>query len=273
MKTDITLRDVDNYIEYGQQTRGYKTSTLNRKLAAIGSFYDFLAFDLDNPPANPVIPKRHYLKRGEHLPRDVEDATLTQLFAVVTSPRDRAMYLLMLRCGLRLDELRNLSLSDLYLKPTSGLLPRLFVRGKGNKERVAFVSDQALNALQVWLSIRPPVSDDAVFLNRFGRRYSTTGIRRHLGRYCDRAGLWLTSHQFRHTFGRHLIEHRVPVTTVQRLLGHARLETTQLYVHINDTLVMKDYATAMDDIAGRLPLPVLVSLPLAPCPPGVQGGA
>lgn len=265
---EITLRDIDHYIEYGQQTLTYRSSTLNRKLACLKSFYDFLCFELADAPMNPVIPKRHYIHRAERLPRDVEDAVLKQLFAVITAPRDRAMFMLMLRCGLRLSEVRNLDLSDLYLQPAPSVLPRIWLNGKGGKERVVYLSDQALIALKAWLAVRPCVADQAVFLSRWNTRYSTTGIRRHLGRYCGRAGVWITCHQFRHTLGRHLAEQRIPPTSIQRLFGHSRLKTTEIYIHINDTVVMDDYAAAMADIANRLPLPTLSQPPvLGECPP------
>ncbi|NJM41207.1 MAG: tyrosine-type recombinase/integrase [Anaerolineae bacterium] len=258
----ISLQDVDRFIAYAQDEKRYAVATINRKMACLKSFFDYLQVESIAPPKNPVHPKRHFLRRAECLPRDVEDATLQKLFEVVTQPRDRAMYLLMLRCGLRLDEVRNLNLSDLYLQPSHGALPRIFVRGKGNKERVAFIAEQTLNALQAWLAVRPVVAEQAVFLNRWHTRYSTTGIRRHLGRYCKRAGLWFTCHQFRHTFGRHLAEQRVAAPTIQRLLGHARLETSQRYIHINDTLVMDDYNTAMSALSERLPLPALLPPPM-----------
>jgi site-specific recombinase XerC len=80
--------------------------------------------------------------------------------------------------------------------------------------------------------------------------------------------VWVTCHQLRHTLGRHLAERRVQPTSIQRLFGHARLKTTESYIHISDRVVMTDYAVAMQDVAQRLPLPVLPlpSLPGA-CPP------
>ncbi|NJS37581.1 MAG: site-specific integrase [Brachymonas sp.] len=160
----ISLQDVDRFIAYAQDEKRYAVATINRKMACLKSFFDYLQVESLALPKNPVHPKRHFLRRAECLPRDVEDATLQKLFEVVTQPRDRAIYLLMLRCGLRLDEVRNLNLSDLYLQPSHGALPRIFVRGKGNKERVAFIAEQTLNALQAWLAVRPVVAEQAVFL-------------------------------------------------------------------------------------------------------------
>jgi site-specific recombinase XerD len=250
---DVKVQDIDTFIEHSQQN-GFAIATINRRLAALRSFYLFLAIEADDAPRNPVLPKRHFIRHGEQLPRDVQDIVIKELFAVIQSPRDRAMFLLMLRCGLRVGEVRNLSLVDLYLDPSREKLPRLWLHGKGNKQRVVYLSNQPLSALQTWLSVRPVSSDPAVFLNRFGKRLSVTGIQDRLAGYCHQAGLWITCHQLRHTFGRHLTEQRVPVTTIQRLLGHSRLQTTELYLHISNPAVQADYEAAMREIVRRLPL-------------------
>ena len=160
----------------------------------------------------------------------------------------------MLRCGLRVREVHNLSLNDLYLRPTPASLPRLWVHGKSGSQRVAYLSPQALAALEAWLAVRPAVEDQAVFLNRFGCRLTVTGIQDRLARYCRQAGVWVTCHQLRHTFARHLVEARVPVTSIQKLLGHRRLKTTQIYLHISDQAVQADFEAAMIEITRRLSL-------------------
>ena len=127
---DVKVQDIDAFIEYcyGQ---GHAITTINRRLAALRSFYHFVAVICENAPRNPIIPKRHFIRHGMRLPRDVQDDTLAKLFAVIDQPRDRAMFLLMLRCGLRVGEVRNLSLCDLYLEPSFGSLPRLWLAHKG----------------------------------------------------------------------------------------------------------------------------------------------
>lgn len=259
----ITMRDIDRYIDDCQQ-RGHAVNTINRRLAALRTFYWFLAIERDDAPPNPVLPRRHYIRRGRQLPRDVEDAQIAQLFAVVDAPRDRAMFLLMLRCGLRVGEVRALSLSDLYLQPTTPHLPRLWIHGKGGYERVMYLSAQPLVALQQWLAVRPASADPAVFLNRFGRRLTVTGIQLCLAAYCHAAGVWITCHQFRHTFGRHMTEARMPITSLQKLLGHVRLRSTQIYTHVADPQVQADFETAIAQVEARLTLPGL---------PGQFGGA
>lgn len=253
---DVKVQDIDAYIEHCQK-EGHAIGTVNRRLCALRSFYQFLFLHDEKAIGNPIIPKRHFIRRGERLPRDVEDKILETLFAVIHQPRDRAMFLLMLRCGLRVGEVHNLSMNDLYLEPSSGSLPRVWLHGKGSYERVAYLSSQPVAALQAWLGIRPKVKDEAVFVNRFGKRLSVTGIQDRLSGYCHKAGLWMTCHQFRHTFGRHLTEAHVPITSIQRLFGHACLKSTEVYLHISDAQAQADYLTAMTEIMTTLPLEVL----------------
>lgn len=250
---EIWLTDIDAYIEYCQR-QSHAIATINRRLVSLRSFYQFLDVFSGNYP-NPVLPKRHYIRQGRHLPRDVEDADIKSLFDVIHSPRDRAMFLLMLRCGLRVGEIRNLSLGDLYLHPAPGSLPRLWLYGKNGSQRVAYLSHQAFSALSAWLEVRPVVLDQAVFTNRFGRRFSITGIQLNLASYCRHAGIWITCHQLRHTFARHLVEANVPVTTIQRLLGHARLRSTEAYLNISDPQLQDNYRAAMELVTERLRLP------------------
>jgi site-specific recombinase XerD len=250
---EVTPADIDAFIEHCQE-RGLAIATVNRRLMALRVFYEFLAVMRDDAPPNPVRPKRHYIRQGRQLPRDVEDCVIEQLFAVIEAPRDRAMFLLMLRCGLRVGEVRALNLNDCYLQPAPGQLPRLWLHGKGGVERVVYLSAQALASLETWLAVRPHAAVPAVFLNRFGQRLSVTGIQLCLAAYCRQAGVWLTCHQLRHTFARHLVEAGVPVTSIQRLLGHARLRTTESYLHISDGQTQADYQVAMTILAERLSL-------------------
>jgi site-specific recombinase XerD len=250
---EVRVMDIDNFIEHCQR-EGLALTTINRRLAALRSFYHFLIVESENAIKNPVIPKRHFIRLGQHLPRDIQDPVVEKLFAVISGARDRAMFLLMLRCGLRVGEVRSLSLNDLYLNPAFGSLPRLWLHGKGGGQRVVYLSSQPLAALQIWLDIRPVVQEPAVFLNRFGARLTVTGIQKRLMSYCQQAGIWVTCHQLRHTFGRHMVEARTPVTTIRKLLGHACLQTTELYLHISDSQVQEDYQAAIQEVIRRLPL-------------------
>jgi integrase len=162
---------------------------------------------IEATPRRRIVVLRHFIRQGQRLPRDVQDPDLDKLFAVIPSPRDRAMFLLMLRCGLRVGEVRHLSMNDLYLQPTPGNLPRAWLHGKNGSERVVYLSAQPLAALRKWLEVRPSPAV-AVFVNRWGERLTVTGIQDRLAHYCRVAGVWITCHQFRHTFGRDLAEAR-----------------------------------------------------------------
>jgi site-specific recombinase XerC len=191
---EVKVQDIDAFIEHAQD-KGHAIGTVNRRLCALRTFFHFLAVQFEDAPSNPVLPKRHFIRGGEKLPRDVEDQIIESLFSVISNVRDRAMFLLMLRCGLRVGEVRDLSMNDLYLDPSTGHLPRLWLHGKGSYQRVAYLSSQPLAALNAWLESRPDVRDDAVFLNRFGRRLSITGIQDRLAMYCRKVGVWVTCHQ------------------------------------------------------------------------------
>ncbi|MCD4672769.1 MAG: tyrosine-type recombinase/integrase [Anaerolineaceae bacterium] len=246
----VTVVDVDAYIEHCQK-QAFAIATINRRLTALRGFYNFLAVHDPQAPPNPVLPQRHYIRRGILLPRDVEDESIQQLFSVIDSLRDQTMFMLMLRCGLRVSEVRKLSMNDLYLHPAPGSLPRLWLNGKGDRQRVAYLSRQMLALLKRYLESRPLTSEPAVFLNRFGRRFTVTGIQDRLAHYCHIAGVWITCHQLRHTFARHLVEADTPVVSIQHLLGHSRVSTTQVYLHISDHKVQSDYETAIQEVQRR----------------------
>jgi integrase/recombinase XerD len=128
----------------------------------------------------------------------------------------------------------------------------MWLRGKGARERVMYLSRQPLAALRDWLQVRSEAECQAVFLNKFHRRFSVTGIQDRLARYCRKAEIWVTCHQLRHTFGRHLTEAHTPLTSIQCLLGHAWLETTEIYLHVSNKQAQADYEAAMQQVSARL---------------------
>lgn len=254
----LAINDVDAYIEFAL-AKQHKPGTVIRRLAAITSYFSFLDLTLAAPTRCPVIARRHKIKQPTRLPRNVSDTIVARFFAVIKRVRDRAMFTLMYVCGLRLGEVRNLRLSGLHLDPRGGILPRLTVIGKGDKERSVPIATFALNLLNHWLRLRPGCGpDDAVFLTRDNTQFSTTNIRRLLDRYCRKAGVRFTCHQLRHAFARLLAERGVPATTIQQLLGHKYLETTQIYITISDPVMMAFYDAAMNEVALKLPFIALI---------------
>jgi site-specific recombinase XerD len=235
----LTFHDVDRFVSQ-QAAQGYQPATINRRLAAITALYTFLA-DEDPTLVCPVLPHRHQLRQRQSLPRPVAEADLQRFFAVIHDARDQAMFLLMLRCGLRIAEVAQMQLSDLYLDEAP---PRLLVRGKGGKERAVYLSPQVERALRYYLAVRPAVACDAVFLSYQHAGLSTTAIHKRLMRYRAAAGVQLTAHRLRHTFANDLVRADVPVTSIQKLLGHAWLDSTQTYVAANDRQVQADFYAA-----------------------------
>lgn len=242
---EITFRDVDRFV-IAQSQRGFKATTINRRLAAIMALYLFLS-DEDDELVCPVLFHRHHLREPQRLPRPVQEQDLKQFFAVITSARDRAMFLLMLRCGLRISEVANLRMADLYLDEDH---PRLVVQGKGSRERSVYLSPQAEHALRLWLAERPTAKSEFVFLSYLEDGLSTTSIHNRLLKYREMAGIQITAHRLRHSFATDLVNADAAVTSIQKLMGHRWIESTQLYILANDKQVCEDYYAACQKLEG-----------------------
>ncbi len=242
---DITFRDIDRFVAV-QSEKGFKPSTINRRLAAVVVLYDFLAVE-DDALACPVIFRRHHLREPQRLPRPVQEEDLKRFFAVIDGKRDRAMFLLMLRCGLRIGEVASLQMSDLFLDEE---YPRLVTRGKGSRDRGVYLSRQAENALREYLAERPSVRSEFVFLSYLEDGLSTTAIHKRLVHYRRLAGLTLTAHRLRHSFANDLLGADTPITSIQKLMGHRWIESTQTYVTANDKQICEDYYAACQKIEG-----------------------
>lgn len=241
----ITFHDVDRFISL-QASKGLKPTTINRRLAAIISLYAFLSDD-DPDLGCPVLTHRHHLREPQRLPRPVQEGDLRAFFAAIQDARDLAMFVLMLRCGLRISEVAGLLLSDLYLDEPH---PRLVVRGKGLRERSVYLSPQAERVLRHYLLERPAAASDFVFLSYQLQGMSTTAIHKRLMCYRQQAEVHLTAHRLRHSFANDLVSADVPVTSIQKLMGHRWLETTQIYVRANDQQVQADYYAACQKLEG-----------------------
>jgi site-specific recombinase XerD len=242
---DITFKDIDRFIAV-QSEKGFKPSTINRRLASVISLYGFLATE-DDELVCPVIVRRHHLREHQRLPRPVGEEDLKRFFAVITDKRDRAMFLLMLRCGLRIGEVANLRLADLYLAEE---YPRLVVHGKGSRERGVYLSPQAKRCLQEYLAERPSVKSEFVFLSYLEKGLSTTSIHNRLMKYREEAGIQITAHRLRHSFANDLLNADAPITSIQKLMGHRWIESTQTYVMANDKQVCADYYAACAKLEG-----------------------
>jgi site-specific recombinase XerD len=240
---DITCREIDDFVAV-QSEKGFKPSTINRRLATVISLYDFLAVE-DESLTCPVFFKRHHIREQQRLPRPVDEESLKRFFAVITNPRDQAMFLLMLRCGLRISEVANLEMTDVFLSEEHA---RLVVRGKGSKERGVYVSQQAKVSLQKYLCARETSKSEFVFLSYLKEKLSTTSIHNCLLKYRALANIKITAHRLRHSFANDLLNADMPITSIQKLMGHRWIESTQNYVMANDKQVCADYYSASQRI-------------------------
>lgn len=242
---EITFRDIDHFIAV-QSEKGFKPSTINRRLASVTSLYVFLAPE-DDDLVCPVHFRRHHVREQQRLPRPVQEQDLKRFFAVIEDTRDRAMFLLMLRCGLRIGEVAGLQLADLFLDEE---YPRLVARGKGSRERGVYLSKQAEAALREYLVERPCVKSEFVFLSYLEDGLSTTSIHKRLLKYRAETGAQLSAHRLRHSFANDMLNADAPITSIQKLMGHRWIESTQTYVMANDKQVCRDYYAACEKLEG-----------------------
>jgi integrase/recombinase XerD len=227
--------DVAAYLR-ALRRRGRAPRSLARTLVSVRAFYDHLVETgerSDNPAVN-LTPPRLWRK----LPRVLSESEVETLLAIPDPKddlglRDKAMLELLYATGMRVSELVELELGQLRLE-----FGFIVVQGKGDKERVVPVGEQA----ETWLSrylreVRPRLATgrhDRVFVNRFGRPLSRQGFWKKLRNYCLEAGIEAISpHVMRHSFATHLLEHGADLRSVQIMLGHADISTTQIYTHIH----------------------------------------
>lgn len=248
----VSREDVDRFVE-DQLARGLAATTVNRRLASLHEFFEYLSDESQDPEwPNPVSWKRHKVKPGKPLPRDASEPEVERLFAQITHPRDLAMFRLMLDVGLRVGEVAALRVEDLALA-ADGRSGRLRVRGKGEKERFVWLLPETLGIVQAWLAQQPEVEDGALFLTRRKKSFSERGIQERLKHYCRLAGVEVSPHQLRHTFGRRMAEAKMPVTSLSALMGHAKVTTTQVYINGAGVEIQADYQEAIERLRAERP--------------------
>ena len=230
--------------------KGLQPKTINCHLDSIRGFYHYLIEEEQVAMVHPV--KRGYaLRLSRPLPRHLKDEEVGRLFKVIHDRRDRALFMLMLRCGLRVEEVARLKLAALDLRRR-----QVFVlQGKGAKDRVVYLSNDAYEALVQYLRMRPASRVKEVFLVNKGRcrgkAISVRGIQKRLEHYARQARLKVSCHQLRHTMATQLLNADAALVTIQDLLGHTRIKTTQRYCRVSNLKVQRDYHQAMAVVLQR----------------------
>lgn len=244
---EITTSDVFDFLSYLANDRnvnpdaavpelGISPSSRARKLSAIKSFYKFLTIRTKQLTENPVA-DLEYPKLRKSLPKYLtleQSAALLQAVSGPNEKRDYAILMIFLNCGIRRSELVGLNLTDVYDD-------RIRVVGKGNKERFVYFGSACKKAIDAYLVERnkKQLSDNrALFGSRDNNRISVSAVHRMVKKYLLLAGLDpdnFSAHKLRHTAATMMLSGGVDVKTVQEVLGHENLNTTQIYTHIEST--------------------------------------
>lgn len=246
----VTHKKLLEYIDF-LLDKGLGPKTINSHLDSIRGFYRYLADEENLRVTNPV--KRGYaLRLPRPLPRYLREEEIERLFGKIKHPRDRAIFMLMLRCGLRVDEVANLTLGAIDLRRG-----RIAVhKGKGGKGRVVYLSHDAHHALVEYLRMRPSSRAKIVFLVEKGfcrgRPLSVRGIQKRMEYYARKTRLKVSCHHLRHTMATQLLNADADLVTIQDLLGHERIKTTQRYCKVSNRKVERDYHKAMQVVMERM---------------------
>jgi integrase/recombinase XerC len=247
--SDVTVFDLRGYVAALHEA-GYAKTTIARHLASLRSFFRFGQRE-GWTKSNPAKPLRNP-RKARALPHFLSSDDIGLLLGAPPSSeplglRDRAILEVLYSAGLRVSELAGLNASDLDF---AGGTVR--VRGKGRRERIAPVGSFATRALKEWLAVRRLSDrerkgpDAPVFVNKFGRRLTTRSVGRMLEKHLHATGLdrRTTPHTLRHSFATHLLDRGADIRSVQELLGHKSLVTTQIYTHVSTAGLRAAYERA-----------------------------
>jgi len=247
--SEITTAVLRGYVAALHEA-GYAKSTVSRRLASLRSFFRFAQRE-GMAASNPAKPLRNP-RRDRNLPHFLTSAEISRLLGTPRRDeplglRDRAILETMYSAGLRVSETVGINDEDLDLE--DGLVR---IRGKGKRERLAPLGSFAARAIRRWLRSRrlsssePQGGGAPLFVNKFGRRLTTRSVARMLEKHIKLAGLdtRTTPHTLRHSFATHLLDRGADIRSVQELLGHKSLVTTQIYTHVSTAGLRAAYERA-----------------------------
>ena len=241
---DVKLEDLEHFAAFISDL-GIGPRSLARILSGVRQFYRFLVIDgyLEVDPTELLESP----KQPDHLPEVLSTAEVDLLEQAIDlskweGHRNRAIIEVLFSCGLRVSELTNLKLSNLYIEEQY-----IRVMGKGSKERLVPISPRALDELNYWFSDRnvmkiKPGEEDYVFLNRRGQHLTRTMILIMIKRYAVEAGIkkTISPHTLRHSFATSLLEGGADLRAIQAMLGHESIGTTEIYTHIDTSTLRQE---------------------------------
>ncbi len=243
----VTRKEIGIYVDHLLRKR-LTPKTVTCHLQTIRLFFDYLLNEQGRPMVNPIT--KISLRLPKPLPRHLKDDQVTRLLAVITDLRDRAMFMLMLRCGLRVQEV-----ADLTVEAVEYARRRILVfNGKGAKGRVVYMSEDARSALSAYPAKRSSKGKGLFLVQKGlmkGKPLSVRGIQKRIEYYARKSRLAVSCHRLRHTMATQLLNADADLTTIQDLLGHGQITTTQRYCRVADLKVQRDYYKAMEVVLQR----------------------
>ncbi len=245
----VTTEKIEGYIDMLYRKR-MQPASINLYLAVIRVFYDYLRYQERIKLTNPVKTSCR-LRVPRPLPRFLREEDIERFFGVIKSRRDWVMFRLMLRCGLRVEEVAHLTLGAIDLKRRRIMV----LNGKGGKDRVVYISEDAHDGLVAYLKVRSDYRVKGVFLvekgDYKGKPISVRGIQKRMEYYAKKADLVISCHRLRHTMATQLLNAEAEVESIQDLLGHNWITTTQRYCKVSNLKVQRDYFKAIKKVLLR----------------------
>ena len=245
--SEVTRKEIGAYVDHLLRNRR-TPKTITCHLQTIRLFFDYLMNEEGRSMLNPV--SRISLRLPKPLPRHLKDEQVTRLFGVITDLRDRAMFMLMLRCGLRVQEVAELTIDALEY----GRRQIFVFHGKGAKDRVVYMSEDARSARLAYLAKRSSKAKGLFLVQKGpmrGKPLSVRGIQKRIEYYARESGLNVSCHRLRHTMATQLLNADADLATIQDLLGHGQITTTQRYCRVANLKVQRDYYKAMEVVLQR----------------------
>ena len=239
----LSKKDIQEYIR--ALSKKESSTSVARTISTLKSFYKFL--ELNKYTSNNPVMAISNPKSAKKLPKVLSEEEVTQLLDINLKTdfdyRNKAMLELMYSSGLRVSELINLTVNDIDLKNAS---VRIF--GKGSKERIVPLDDYAVEALYNYITYHRTVlfkhgENNYLFLNNHGGKMTRQGFFKMLQKIAKKQGIKseLSPHTLRHSFATHLLKHGADLRSIQELLGHSDISTTQIYTHITSERLQKNY--------------------------------
>jgi site-specific recombinase XerD len=245
--SEVTRKEIGAYVDHLLRKRR-TPKTITCHLQTIRLFFDYLVNEEGRKIVNPVT--RISLRLPKPLPRHLKDDQVRRLFDGITDLRDRAMFMLMLRCGLRVQEVAELTVDAIEY----GRKQILVFHGKGAKDRVVYMSDDARSALLAYLAKRSSKARGLFLVQKGpmrGKPLSVRGIQKRIEYYTRESGINVSCHRLRHTMATQLLNADADLATIQDLLGHGQITTTQRYCRVANLKVQRDYYKAMEVVLQR----------------------